>query len=118
VDMFDCVMPTRNARNGALFTTFGRVNIKNQGYTTDFGPLDHACGCPVCRTYTRAYLSHLYRAGEILALRLNTLHNLWFMLHFSTTVREAIRAGRFREFKQSFLARYRAGEGSVCSSEG
>ncbi|HOE65433.1 MAG TPA: tRNA guanosine(34) transglycosylase Tgt [Candidatus Hydrogenedentes bacterium] len=118
VDLFDCVMPTRNARNGALFTSFGRVNIKNQPYTTDFGPLDPACGCSVCRTYTRAYLSHLYRSGEILALRLNTLHNLWFMVHFSTAVRAAIRDGRFREFKQSFLARYRAGEGFAYPSEG
>ncbi len=110
IDMFDCVLPTRNARNGSLFSSEGRINIKNQRYTTDFGPLDPACGCPVCRTYTRAYLSHLFRAGEISALRLNTLHNLWFMLDFTATVRRAIRAGRFLELKKSFLETSSAGE--------
>ncbi|MFA6242646.1 MAG: tRNA guanosine(34) transglycosylase Tgt [Candidatus Hydrogenedentales bacterium] len=108
IDMFDCVMPTRNARNGSLFTSQGKINIKNQGYGRDFGPLDPACACPVCKTYSRAYLSHLFRAGEILALRLNTLHNLWFMLSFMATVRQAIRAGRFVEFKRSFLQAYAA----------
>jgi hypothetical protein len=68
--MFDCVMPTRNARNGSLFTSQGRINIKNAKFARDFGPLDPACGCPVCRKYSRAYLSHLFRSGEILALRL------------------------------------------------
>lgn len=106
VDMFDCVMPTRNARNGSLFTSTGRLNIKNQQYRTDFSPLDPACDCPVCRTYTRAYLSHLYRAGEISALRLNTLHNLRFMLNLAAAVRHAIRAGRFLEFKREFLHGY------------
>ena len=108
VDMFDCVMPTRNARNGCLFTSQGRINIKNQKYQRDFGPLDPACLCPVCRTYSRAYLRHLYLAREILSLRLNTLHNLFFMLHLSAAMREAIRAGRFIEFKASFLQDYRA----------
>ncbi len=106
VDMFDCVMPTRNARNGALFTSQGRVNIKNAKYARDFGPLDPSCTCPVCTTYTRAYLSHLYRAGEILALRLNTLHNLSFMLQLAADSRAAIQQGRFREFKKAFLAKY------------
>ncbi len=108
VDMFDCVMPTRNARNGSLFTSQGRINIKNQQYRRDFGPLDPACSCPVCRSYSRAYLRHLYLAREVLSLRLNTLHNLFFMLHLSAAMREAIRAGRFIEFKASFLQRYRA----------
>jgi queuine tRNA-ribosyltransferase len=106
IDMFDCVMPTRNARNGSLFTSQGRLNIKNKRYGTDFGPLDPACGCPVCRTYTRAYLSHLYRAGEISALRLNTLHNLFFMLQLTADARKAIRAGRYRSFRREFLRRY------------
>ena len=106
VDMFDCVMPTRNARNGSLFTSQGRINIKNARYARDFTPLDPACHCPVCRTYTRAYLSHLYRAGEILALRLNTLHNLFFMLQLAANARNAIRANRFREFKRTFLHTY------------
>ena len=108
VDMFDCVMPTRNARNGSLFTSQGRINIKNQQYRRDFGPLDPACSCPVCRSYSRAYLRHLHLAREVLSLRLNTLHNLFFMLHLSAAMREAIRAGRFIEFKASFLQRYRA----------
>lgn len=103
VDMFDCVMPTRNARNGALFTSQGRINIKNRRFAQDFGPLDPLCRCPVCRTYSRAYLSHLFRAGEITALRLNTLHNLFFMLELAASVREAIRHRRFGAFKQAFL---------------
>ncbi|MBX3176203.1 MAG: tRNA guanosine(34) transglycosylase Tgt [Candidatus Hydrogenedentes bacterium] len=106
VDMFDCVMPTRNARNGSLFTSAGKVNIKNARYARDFGPLDPACACPVCRVYTRAYLHHLYRAGEILSLRLNTLHNLFFMLQLADSAREAIRNGRFLDFKRSFLLAY------------
>lgn len=103
VDMFDCVMPTRNARNGSLFTSEGRVNIKNAKHARDFGPLDPACACPVCRTYSRAYLSHLFRAGEILALRLNTLHNLYFMLQLAAHAREAILAGAFIDFKRAIL---------------
>ncbi|HRK33148.1 MAG TPA: tRNA guanosine(34) transglycosylase Tgt [Candidatus Hydrogenedentes bacterium] len=106
VDMFDCVMPTRNARNGSLFTSRGKINIKNQQYRNDFSPLDDACDCSVCQTYTRAYLCHLYRAGEISALRLNTLHNLRFMLNLAAAVRHAIRAGRFLEFKREFLHGY------------
>ena len=107
VDMFDCVMPTRNARNGSLFTSQGRVNIKNARFRDDFGPLDPACGCPACRTYSRSYLSHLYRSGEILALRLNTLHNLFYMLELVLRARRAIRAGRFPEFKRASLEAYR-----------
>lgn len=103
IDMFDCVMPTRNARNGALFTSEGRLNIRNSRFQTDYGPLDAACRCPVCRTYSRAYLSHLYRAGEVTALRLNTLHNLFYMLELASNVRAAIRAGRFAEFRKAFL---------------
>lgn len=106
VDMFDCVMPTRNARNGSLFTSTGKVNIKNARYARDFGPPDAACACPVCTTYTRSYLHHLYRAKEILSLRLNTLHNLFFMLQLADSARKAIRDGRFLEFKRSFLQTY------------
>jgi len=109
VDMFDCVMPTRNARNGSLFTSSGRVNIKNRRHRADFGPLDEACACPVCTTYSRAYLSHLFRSGEILSLRLNSLHNLWFMVHLAADCRRAISEGRFVEFKKSFLDAYRSG---------
>lgn len=103
-DMFDCVMPTRNARNGMLFTSFGRVNIKRQEYAEDDGPLDPACGCEVCRTYSRSYLRHLFRAGEILSARLNTLHNLHYYLHLMEQMREAIAAGTFLEFRRAFYA--------------
>lgn len=106
VDMFDCVMPTRNARNGSLFTSTGKLNIKNARFARDFGPLDEACNCLVCRTYTRAYLHHLFRAGEILSLRLNTLHNLSFMLQLADSAREAIGDGRFLDFKRTFLQTY------------
>lgn len=106
VDMFDCVMPTRNARNGSLFTSQGKINIRNAKHLKDFGPLDPACGCPVCRTYSRAYLAHLHRCGEITALRLNTLHNLSFMLSLAAQAREAIRAGMFPAFKRDFLRAY------------
>ncbi len=115
IDMFDCVMPTRNARNGCLFTSQGRINIKNQRFAVDFTPPDPACDCPVCRTYTRAYLSHLYRAGEISALRLNTLHNVFFMLQLAINARQAIKAGRFLEFKNSFLKTYSAVNGPTES---
>jgi queuine tRNA-ribosyltransferase len=110
VDMFDCVMPTRNARNGTLFTSVGKVNIKNSRFKGDFGPLDPACECPVCRTYTRAYLSHLFRAKEILSLRLNTLHNLYFMVNLAADCRTAIRENRFAEFKRCFLDSYNNGD--------
>jgi queuine tRNA-ribosyltransferase len=106
VDLFDCVMPTRNARNGSLFTSSGKINIKNAPFAQDFGPIDPECVCPVCRRYTRAYLSHLFRAKEILALRLNTLHNLFFMLSLSARARSAIREQRFPEFKRDFLRAY------------
>jgi queuine tRNA-ribosyltransferase len=106
VDMFDCVMPTRNARNGSLFTTQGKVNIKNAKHARDFSPLDPACSCPIGGHYSRAYLSHLYRSGEILALRLLTCHNIHFMLDLAARAREAIREGCFGEFKRTFLASY------------
>lgn len=101
-DMFDCVMPTRNARNGMLFTSFGRVNIKGAIYAEDSGPLDPECGCYVCRNFSRAYLRHLYRAGEILASRLNTWHNLHYYLNLMGQARKAIGEGRFAEFRREF----------------
>ena len=104
-DMFDCVMPTRNARNGMLFTSEGRINIKAKPYEDDAGPLDPACDCHVCRTYSRAYLRHLYRAGEILASQLNTYHNLYYFLDLMRRMREAIREDRFNEFRREFYGR-------------
>ncbi len=110
VDMFDCIMPTRDARNGSLFTSQGKLNIKAGRYLRDFGPPDPNCGCPVCRRYSRAYLSHLYRSGEILALRLNTLHNLSFMLSLAAAARDAVIQGRFIQFKRTFLQSYMSGQ--------
>jgi queuine tRNA-ribosyltransferase len=104
-DMFDCVMPTRNARNGMLFTSFGRVNIKRSEYLDDRSPLDPACGCMVCRTFSRAYLRHLFRSGEILSARLNTYHNLYYYLDLMRQARRAIGEGRYDEFRRDFYAR-------------
>lgn len=101
-DMFDCVMPTRNARNGMLFTSQGRVNIKSKIYENDGGPLDPECSCHVCRNYSRAYLRHLYRSGEILASQLNTYHNLHYYLDLMRKVREAIRNNGFDAFRSRF----------------
>jgi queuine tRNA-ribosyltransferase len=98
VDIFDCVLPTRNARNGMLYTRAGRVVIKNARYGADSGPIDPVCSCYTCRNYSRAYLRHLYLAGEILAMRLNTIHNLHFYLTFMGEVRRAIAEDRFQEF--------------------
>ncbi|TSK08062.1 MAG: tRNA guanosine(34) transglycosylase Tgt [Geobacter sp.] len=103
-DMFDCVMPTRNARNGALFTSFGRINIKGAQFAEDQGPIDPLCDCYVCRNYSRAYLRHLYRSQEILASRLNSWHNLHFFLNLMKQVREAIGKGEFVQFRKDFYA--------------
>lgn len=102
IDMFDCVMPTRNARNGQLFTSQGPINIKNLEYAEDDGPVDPACGCYTCRNFSRAYLRHLFRAGEMTGGTLNTLHNLSFYLDTMSRIREAISFGRFEEFRQGF----------------
>lgn len=103
VDLFDCVLPTRNARNGQLFTSAGRINIKNAKYAEDDRPADAACGCYTCRHYSRAYLRHLLRAGEMSAATLNTLHNLHFYLDTLRKIREAIMSGRFETLRQTFL---------------
>ena len=104
VDMFDCVMPTRNARNGWLFTRFGDVKIKNAATRNDARPLDESCGCYTCRNFTRAYLHHLHRVGEILGARLNTIHNLHYYLQLMGEVREAIEQHRFEAFRRQFAA--------------
>ena len=103
IDMFDCVMPTRNARNGQLFTSQGRINIKNARYAEDDRPLDPACGCYTCRHHSRAYLRHLYLAGEMSAGALNTLHNLSFYLDTMRRIRDAIAFRTFDTFRQGFL---------------
>ncbi|NLN92117.1 MAG: tRNA guanosine(34) transglycosylase Tgt [Candidatus Hydrogenedens sp.] len=103
VDMFDCVLPTRNARHGNLFTRHGRINIKNARFAMDHRPVDESCGCPSCRSHSRAYIHHLYRVGELLAHRLNTLHNLHFMIQLAIRARHAICNGAYRHFKEAFL---------------
>ena len=102
VDMFDCVLPTRNARNGTVFTAAGKVVIKNAAYARDPGPLEEACGCYTCRHYSRAYLRHLFLSREILAYRLLTLHNLYYYLHLMMEMRQAVAAGRFAAFRRDF----------------
>ncbi len=107
IDMFDCVMPTRHARNGHLFTSTGVVNIRNASHQEDLGPLDPDCACYTCRNYTRSYLRHLDRCNEILGSRLNTLHNLHFYLNLMRTLREAIAAGRLEAFAMGYLEQRR-----------
>ncbi len=109
VDMFDCVLPTRTARNGLLFTSRGRLNVKNARFADDEGPLDPGCTCYTCQTFSRAYLRHLFRAGEILALRLNTVHNLHHYLRLMEGAREAIQEGRFEPFRRARLEGYARG---------
>lgn len=99
-DMFDCVMPTRNARNGTLFTSRGRISIKRTEFKADSEPLDPECNCYTCRNYTKAYLRHLFLAREILSMRLNTIHNLYFYLDFFRKMRKAIDNKTFKEFKK------------------
>ncbi len=108
IDMFDCVMPTRNARNGTLFTSFGKVNIKKACYTTDPEPIDPECDCMVCRTYSRSYLRHLFRAREITYFRLATIHNLYYYLHLMKQMREAILEERFEAFRKAFYEKREA----------
>ena len=105
IDMFDCVMPTRNARNGTLFTSFGKLNIKGAKYKEDESPIDSECNCPTCKTYSRAYINHLFRAREISYFRLATLHNLYYYLNLMREVRQAILEDRFEEFRKAFYAK-------------
>ncbi|NLN60275.1 MAG: tRNA guanosine(34) transglycosylase Tgt [Deltaproteobacteria bacterium] len=116
IDMFDCVMPTRCARNGLLFTKQEKVVIKNARHRDDESPLDAACDCYTCRNFTRAYLRHLFISGEILAMILNTIHNVQFYLRLMEEIRTAIRNGRFDRFKESFFHRegnYSLGEKDI-----
>jgi queuine tRNA-ribosyltransferase len=102
IDMFDCVMPTRNARNGWLFTRYGDVKIKNAKYIKDLAPLDESCDCYTCRNYDRSYLHHLHKVGEILGARLNTIHNIHFYLTLMAEMRDALEKGTFEEWKEQF----------------
>ncbi|MGH7277128.1 MAG: tRNA guanosine(34) transglycosylase Tgt [Candidatus Rokuibacteriota bacterium] len=113
VDMFDCVLPTRNARNGQCFTADGPLTIKQARYTRDPAPLDEACACYACRRFSRAYLRHLFQAQELLAYRLLSLHNVHFFLRLMAQMREAIAGGTFAAFKARFFARYGVASVSV-----
>jgi queuine tRNA-ribosyltransferase len=106
VDIFDCVMPTRNARNGTLFTSEGKLHIKNARFVADQEPLDPGCGCYTCKNYSRSYLRHLFLSGEIFGSRLLTIHNLHFYIDLMRQMREAIQEGRFADFRAQFLASY------------
>jgi queuine tRNA-ribosyltransferase len=109
IDLFDCVMPTRNARNGHLFTRHGDVRIKNACYKNDPRPLDESCGCYACRHFSRAYLHHLFRLGEILGAQLNTLHNLYYYQSLMREMREALSEGRLARMAAAFHAARSAG---------
>jgi queuine tRNA-ribosyltransferase len=102
IDMFDCVMPTRNARNGWLFTRYGDIKIRNSKYKDDLRPLDPTCDCYACKHFSRAYLHHLQKVNEILGARLNTIHNLHYYLHLMQEMRDALDADRFEEWKEEF----------------
>jgi queuine tRNA-ribosyltransferase len=110
VDMFDCVMPTRNARNGMLFTATGDIQIKNSRYADDEKPVEEGCLCSTCRRFSRAYLRHLFMSRELLSYRLNTIHNLHFYLKLMADMRQAIEAGVFTEFRRHFTSRRQAGK--------
>jgi queuine tRNA-ribosyltransferase len=116
VDMFDCVLPTRLARNGTAFTAEGTLNLKNAEFTTQKGPIDEGCVCPACAEFSRGYLRHLVKSEEILGLRLITLHNLHFYLEVMRRARDEIEAGSFSRFRQNFVARYRSNNG-VATAE-
>jgi queuine tRNA-ribosyltransferase len=106
IDMFDCVLPTRIARNGTCMTEHGRLVIRNAKYAHDFGPIDESCDCKVCRTYSRAYIRHLVKANETFGFRLTTYHNLYFLIKLMERVRSAIKEDRLLEFRESFFESY------------
>ncbi len=117
IDMFDCVVPSRHGRTGWLFTSFGRVLIKQARYQRDESPIDPACGCAVCGRYSRAYLHHLYHVKEMLASRLNTIHNLWYFSDFMRRMRLAIAEGRFTAFRDSFYRQQPQEQGGLTCAE-
>ena len=117
MDLFDCALPTRVARNGALFTNKGRVDIKNRRYRESSGPLEEGCDCYTCRRFSVAFLHHLYKAKELLGLRLGTIHNLRFVLRLMEDMREAIVAGTFEKLKESFLGSYKLTDQSARHSQ-
>jgi queuine tRNA-ribosyltransferase len=117
IDMFDCVLPTRNARNGMVFTRFGKLPLRNAEYAYDFSPIDFKCECLTCRNYTRAYIRHLINVGEITGLRLTTIHSLFFYLSFMRQLRKAILEDSFEKWSQDFLKGYKSSEESLSLEE-
>ena len=111
VDMFDCVLPTRIARHGALMTSHGRVNIRDKKYEYDFTPLDDNCDCYCCKNYTKAYLRHLYKCDETFGKRLLSIHNIRFLIHMMEEARKAIKEDRFLQFKEDFLKQFASEKG-------
>lgn len=109
IDMFDCVLPTRNARNGSYFTHDGKLSIKQERFARDFSPIDKECNCKVCRNYSRSYLRHLFKEQEILSSILASYHNLYFLNNLIKEVRVAIKENRFEQFRKDFLVRYHSG---------
>jgi queuine tRNA-ribosyltransferase len=107
IDMFDCALPTRIARNGTIFTTRGRKTLRNAQYKEDSNPLDLECDCYACKNYSRAYIKHLLQAREILGMRLTTYHNLYFLNQLMEKARKAIKEDRFEKFKKDFIQKYR-----------
>lgn len=110
IDMFDCVLPTRNARNGSYFTHDGMLSIKQERFIHDFGPIDKECNCKVCKNYSRSYLRHIFKSQEILSSMLASYHNLYFLHNLVKEAREAINNDRFDEYREVFLKRFKAGE--------
>ncbi len=110
VDFFDCVYPSRNGRHGHVYTHDGKLNLYNAAFELDERPIEEGCGCPACRSYTRAYIRHLLKAKEMLGMRLCVLHNLYFYNHLMEEIREAIEAGRYRAFMEGWIKRYEQGE--------
>ena len=108
IDMFDCVLPTRNARNGSYFTRHGMLSIKQERFTRDFSPIDPECNCKVCRTYSRAYLRHIFKEQEILSSMLASYHNIYFLNQMLREIRKAINEDRFTEYKENFLKQFRS----------
>jgi queuine tRNA-ribosyltransferase len=114
IDLFDCVIPTRHARNGHLFTSTGFINIRNASHQMDLGPIDPTCSCYTCRNYSRSYLKHLDRCKEILGARLNTIHNLHVYLSLMRSLRAAIAEGRLASFATAYIAQRREAAGAVA----
>jgi queuine tRNA-ribosyltransferase len=114
IDMFDCALPTRLARNGTAFTASGTLNLKNAEFTMDKRPIEEGCRCPSCSEFTRGYIRHLIKAEEILGLRLITIHNLYFYLELMRQAREKVDAGKFEEFRRHFVSNYRTRDEEIC----